>query len=150
MEVIERNVTSTGSCLVQSIDGYGVRYEIKNVDLAPLGLHDPESEEEIRKRVEFEKLEELLEKKGCTIEKIEGDGNCLFRAVARHICGYQKEYQRVRDETVDYILSNKELFSEFELEIDKRLLIYRSWGGNLEIAAISSLYDIGILVWKLS
>ena len=45
------------------------------------------------------------------------------------------------------------MFSEFELDIDKRLgeqLINRSWGGNLEIAAISALYDIGILVWELS
>ena len=26
----------------------------------------------------------------------------------------------------------------------------RSWGGNLEIAAISELYNLGVVVWELS
>lgn len=84
---------------------------------------------------------------------MEGDGNCLFRAVARQIYGDQEQYQKVGDETVDHLIANKTNFAEFETNIDWRLSdqrMDRSWGGSLEIAAISDLYNVGILVWELS
>ena len=64
--------------LVQRIDNCGHRFWVKTRKLARFGSHDPESGHQIQKRMEFEKLEELLAKKDCTIEKMEEDGNCLF------------------------------------------------------------------------
>ena len=51
-------------------------------------------------------------------------------------------------ETVNYIISNRSYFSAFETDIDERLceqLMNRSWGGSLEIAAISK-----VMRWELS
>ena len=83
IEIIERTKPSGGYCLVQRIDGRGPRFEVNAKELVPLGSNDHESEFETQKRVEYERLEELLKDRGYIIEKVEGDGNCLFRAVAR-------------------------------------------------------------------
>ena len=59
----------------------------------------------------------------------------------------------VRYETVKYITANKYLFSDFGINIDERVIEQqndRSWGGNMEIAAISKRYDVGVIVWELS
>ena len=107
VEVLKRKGLSEGNYQVERIDGCGSTFEVKAWELEDFGLHDPESEHQIWEREEFEKLEKLLKHKGCTIEKIEGDGNCLFRAVARQIYGDQEQYQKVRDETVDHLIANK-------------------------------------------
>ena len=144
VEVIDRRRQSLGSCLVQRIDGSGSRFGVKVSKLAVLGSHDPESEDEVRKRVEFEKVQELLIGKGCpTI-------SCSCKA---YIWASEGILEGVRDKTVDHIISRKAYFSQFEPNIDQRLseqLMNCSWGGNMEIAASSELYDIGILVWELS
>ena len=93
---------------------------------APLGSNDPESEWQIRKRVEYGKLEELLEKEGYTIEKLVEDGNCLFRAAARQLLGDEKKHQQVRDETVEYIIGNKSFFADFEFDIDKNCVFRKN------------------------
>ena len=81
------------------------------------------------------------------------DGNCPFRALARQIYGDQEHYQKVRDETMDYIILHRDYFASFEADINMRLsqqLVYRFGGGDLEIKAISELYNLGILVWEIS
>ena len=55
------------------------------------------------------------------IDEIVVDGNCLFRAVAKQMWGNSREYQKVRIETVDFIIKHKKRFSAFEPDIDSRL-----------------------------
>ena len=54
---------------------------------------------------------------------------------------------------MEHVIAHKSYFANFETDIDERLskqLIDRSWVGNLEIAAISEVYKVGIIVWELS
>ena len=91
--------------------------------------------------------------KGFAIEEMLGDGNCLYRAVAWQIYGDQEKHQTVRGETVKHINARRSYFSHFDTNIDDRLseqLRNYSWGGHLEIAAISELYNVGVTVWELS
>ena len=153
VEILTREVLTEGTYLVERLDRFGPPFEVKAQELTSFGSHEPETKWETWKREEFEKLEELLKKENCTIERVKEDGNCLFRAVARQIYGDQEQYQKVREETVDYVINHRRYFTEFETDIDERLskqLMNHSWGGNLEIAAISKLYDVGILVRELS
>ena len=51
------------------------------------------------------------------------------------------------------IIIHKKYFSSFDTNIEKRLseqLINRTWGGNIDIQAISELYNVDIRVWELS
>ena len=136
IEIISRERQPEGIYLVQRADHGGHRFEVKTSELTSFGSHDPESERQVQKAIEFARLEDLLKKKGCGIEKMEEDGNCFFRAVARQVYGDPEKYQKVRDEVVDHIISHKSYFSSFDTDIDKRLseqMINCSLGGNLEI-----------------
>ena len=149
VEVVSTEGTQKCDCLVERCDGSGAQFWVKAGELVRFGSHDLESEWEIWKREEFGKVKELLNEKGFHIEREEEDGNCLFRAVARQVYGNPEKFQKVRDETVDYIITRRSYFSGFEPNIDVRLseqLINRSWGGHLEIAAMSDLYNVGIVV----
>ena len=150
VEVLRSEGSSEGNYLVERIDGSGLPFEVKAQELATFGSHDPESEHEIRKRKELETLKVLLKERDYTIESVGEDGNCLYRAVARQIYGDQEEYRKVRKWTVKWITANKSYFSNFETDIDERLSEQRknhSWGGNLEIQAISEFYNVGIILW---
>ena len=142
-----------GACLVQRLDGQGGKFMVNTKDLASFGSNDPESERQIQKRVEYEKVKDLLDEEGYTIAKMDEDGNCLFRAAARQLLGDQEKHLEIRREVVDYIIANKRLFSDYEVNIDERLfeqLMNRSWGGYMEIIAMSMRYGVGIVVWQLS
>ena len=80
--------------MVQRLDGWGQKLKVNTEDLAPFGSHDKESEYQFRKRVDFEKVKELLEKEGYTIERMAEDGNCLFRAAARQLLGDEQKHLR--------------------------------------------------------
>ena len=127
VEVVNR---SPDGYLVKRLHGHGETFKVIAGDLAPLGTNDPESDWQIWKRVEYNKLEELLGKEGYLIEKVVEDGNCVYRAVARQLFGDQERYQQVRDETVDFVIANKGWFAKFDPDIDARIskqLMNHSW-----------------------
>ena len=65
----------------------------------------------------------------------------------------REEQQKVRNETVEYIIAHKSDFADFETDIDKSLsekLINREWGLHLEIATMSVLYNACIKDKELS
>ena len=82
VEIVERSASVGGDSVAQRLDGGG-KFKVNTEDLAALGSNDLESDWKIWKRVEYRMLEELLEKEGYLIEKVDEDGNCLFRVAAR-------------------------------------------------------------------
>ena len=83
VEVLNRSLSTGDRYMVQRLDGHGKTFQVNANDLAPLGSNDPESDWQIWKRVEYNKLEKLLDKEGYLIEKVVEDGNCVYRAAAR-------------------------------------------------------------------
>ena len=120
--------------------------------LARLGSHDPETEHQIEKRIEFDKLKELLAKKDCTIEKMQEDGNCLFRAVARQVYTVTKRSFKRRG-MILIMSSFTKASSLLLVPILKRGCqnVYKPhMGGNIEIQGISELCNVGVMVWLSS
>ena len=153
VEVVTREGLSEGNYLVERIDGRVAPFKIKAQELTSFGSHDSENKRQIWKREGFKKLEELLKEKDCAIERVKGYGSCLFRAVARQIYGDQEQYQKVRFEIAEWVITHKKYFSVFGTDIDERIseqLMNRSWGGDLELEAMSEHYNVGIFVWELS
>ena len=57
---------------------------------------------------------QLLANKGMQITDIEGDGNCMFRAVSDQVyCGNQMHFNLIRQSCMDYIENEKEFFIQF-------------------------------------
>ena len=101
---------------------------------------------------EMNELEAYLLKHSLEIVDIEGDGNCLMRALSIHL---NVDFQRLRELLVDYIIENKkelEPFTEDNQNIDKYCINMRKdgvYGGNLEIYACAKLYNLIIIVHQL-
>ena len=72
--------------------------------------------EEIKRRIQEIKEKEnnfrrVLALKGMKIKEIEGDGNCLFRAISDQIYqGDQSHHDLIRQACMDYIENEREFF----------------------------------------
>ena len=104
------------------------------------------------------------------VERVSGDGNCLFRAVTRNIYGNcitesEEDYlqHKLRLEVCDYMLEHWPRFAEFARfkstlrERVQEMRKTKTYADHLEVQAISELLDIQIIVlsgrskgpWKL-
>ncbi|CAH8460959.1 unnamed protein product [Heterobilharzia americana] len=91
-------------------------------------------------------LERLLaEKKGWKIIKVGSDGACLFRSVSHQIFGDEEKHDIVRSQVIDYMVKNKEHFSQYLTEdFDHYISRKRDtscYGNHVEIQAIAELYN---------
>ena len=93
---------------------------------------------------------------GFEIREIGDDGNCLFRAVADQIYGNQELHSLLRDKCCNYMELHRERFRDFiDTEVNfsdfshyiNNMRVLKTWGGNLEIAALSELYQRRVEVY---
>uniref|UniRef100_A0A7S4PQM5 OTU domain-containing protein n=1 Tax=Guillardia theta TaxID=55529 RepID=A0A7S4PQM5_GUITH len=95
-----------------------------------------------------QKLKEL----GLRIKIIEGDGNCLFRAIADQLHGDESLHHREREKTVNYMEDHKDQFACFMDESESfedycsRMRENGEWGGNMEIVANASCNQMSIAI----
>jgi OTU domain-containing protein 5 len=86
---------------------------------------------------------------------MEGDGNCLFRAISDQIYnGDQSHYDMIRQSCMDYIQSEKEFFVQFIIGGEENFLQYVDrkrqdavWGDDIELQAMSEIYDRPIEIY---
>jgi OTU domain-containing protein 5 len=96
----------------------------------------------------FGRYEEALRRQSLEITSIEGDGNCMFRAVAHQVYGDDRLHMLVRTKCCDYMASEAAYFEPFvEGGIDEfaAYLAHKRtsgvWGDDPEIQACCELYD---------
>lgn len=112
-------------------------------------------DEHKERRLEQEKLDNILRKKQLKIYDIDADGDCLYRAVEHQLSiaddSEQKfTFRELRDKTSQYMLDNADDFMPFLINDHGDLMSlqdYKSycnrisrtkeWGGHLELTAIS-------------
>ena len=92
---------------------------------------------------------QALEKMNLNIVQVNGDGNCLFRAVAHQIYGDEELHHIVRGFCMDYMQADSIFFSQFveggEASFHQYLLAKRTsgcWGDDPEIQALSEIYNV--------
>lgn len=114
---------------------------------------DPVSESEFQKH--YSSFEIHLKRLGLGLKDIEGDGNCLFRAVCDQLEGSEENYKFYRSITCEYLGKNEEFFKFFipdDIKFETYLKLIRNdgvWGGNLELQALSKALKINIVVHML-
>ena len=90
------------------------------------------------------------------IRKMPDDGNCLFSAFAHQVYGDDSLHAIMREKCCDYMELHSEKFSEF-IDTDNHyrdfahyldtMRTLRTWGDNLEITALSELYQRRVEVY---
>lgn len=105
---------------------------------------------------EFE-ISEILSKVGLVRLPIPPDGSCMFRAVAEQKLGSQLLHEWLRREVVEKLKENKERFSK-HLQLIEETMSWddyirhisspSSWGGELELQAISLIFKSNIVIYS--
>eukprot|EP00347_Sterkiella_histriomuscorum_P002114 403369422 len=93
--------------------------------------------------------------KNLKIVEMEGDGNCLFRAISDQIYdGDQSHHNLIRQACLDYISLEREFFSQFIIggldNFDMYVHWKRQdavWGDDIELQAISEIYNRPIEIY---
>lgn len=104
-------------------------------------------------RARFQKLQnELKAKKGFYVQPIDGDGNCMFRAVALQVWGDQDEHAQVRQSCMDHMEACRSYYQDFIdgegfSEYIARKRQDRVHGNNPELQAISEIYNRPVEVY---
>jgi hypothetical protein len=83
---------------------------------------------------------------------VPGDGNCLFSCIALAMYGSLSNSKSVRSGTVEHLRKNKSQFAAFATcDFDTYLRTMArsgSWGGELELRAISELYKVAVRIYS--
>ena len=101
------------------------------------------------------KIKNNLEKMHFFIKKMGGDGNCMFRAVSDQIYGNEDYHYIIREKCMDYLLLERDFFSQFveggNKEFDNYINMKRKsgvWGDDIELQAISEIYNRPIEIYS--
>ncbi|OQR93732.1 hypothetical protein THRCLA_12229 [Thraustotheca clavata] len=131
--------------------------------VAPHGANSPVPNAEIINTVprmrtidnsSFSKYQQALGEKNLSLISIQGDGNCMFRAISHQIYGDEKYHSIVRNSCIDYMLEEKTYFEPYVVGDMPAFLRYIAhkrcdgvWGDDPELQALCELYDRPLYVY---
>lgn len=85
------------------------------------------------------------------IKSIKPDGNCLFRAISHQLYSTEDRHLELREKCVNYIEKEKTFFSKFINENFEKYIQRKkkegTWGDNIEIQALSEIYNLQIQIF---
>eukprot|EP00049_Salpingoeca_infusionum_P018561 m.357785 g.357785 ORF g.357785 m.357785 type:complete len:400 (-) comp17939_c0_seq1:1396-2595(-) len=121
----------------------------RDIDESPAAPYHPDPHREWQTDQDFE--EGLRRTHGWQIVPMEGDGACLFRAIAYHVFGDQEYHGDVRAACIEYMRANRAHFAPFvSTDFDEYLRIKSlpsTHGNHLEIEAMSEMYGRKIEIY---
>ena len=92
------------------------------------------------------------------LNDVTGDGNCLYRSIARFVYGNEDLHQRVRFEIYEEEMKRRDSYHDITLETENGTMNIREYvnnintigfyGGELEIGITSELYNINIATYN--
>ncbi len=102
----------------------------------------------------YEVLTPFLHNQGREIDRMLGDGNCLFRALSSQHTGTQEHHLELRKAIANFERKNEKIFRPLHSGINRTLFpdhlqnIKKScvWGTSIEILAFSSLFQVDVFV----
>ena len=134
----------------------------KNIEM----LNADEINKKIFKNKKFHKLNKNQENKfrekiynnlHLFIKDVQGDGNCMFRAIADQIYANEDFHEIIREKCMDYLQIEREFFEQFieggKNEFENYIIMKRKngvWGDDIELQAISEIYKRPIEIYSNS
>jgi len=105
---------------------------------------------------DFPRFQLQLKLQGLTVQEVDGDGNCFFRALSHQLYGNEHSHMMLRQRTMDGMVGQKDFFLPFFDPDDESFEEYvarmRSdgeWAGNEEVQAASVALRINITIHQL-
>jgi len=103
----------------------------------------------------LEIFQNLLRSQGLYLKEMKKDGNCLFRAVADQLEDDEENHNLYRSVATDFLKKNKEKMKKFIAQengenIDEYIAHMEkdgSWGGHLELSALSHKLNLTIKIY---
>ena len=118
----------------------------KNPDKNNTSLNDTEDVDEDTK------FKILLLQNNFQLREVEGDGNCMFRAVSDQVYGTDKHYQLLREKCMDYLVILRKFFEPYiDEDFDEYIKFKRKdkiWGDDVELEALSEIYNRPIEIYR--
>ncbi|CAD6190690.1 unnamed protein product [Caenorhabditis auriculariae] len=116
---------------------------------------DDEYELEYARDEQVEKeFADRLQARGLTIKEMEGDGACMFRAIAEQVYGDQEMHGQIRDLCMNYMENNRDYYRDFIVEdFDQyiaRKRLSNVHGNHVELQAISEMFARPVEVYQYS
>ena len=129
--------------------------ENKNININSQKKGEDKMAEQRKKDIEREnKFRFDLMKKQYCLHLVKRDGNCLFSSISDQVYGTEKHSKIVREKCMDYIEKNKVFYSQFIEGGEAKMKAYIErkrkigiWGDNLEIQALSEIYNRPIEIY---
>ena len=91
------------------------------------------------------------------IKDTKKDGNCMFRAISDQVYGTEENFNLIRQKCMDYISLERDFFEEFieggKNFFDEYINLKRKnrvWGDDIELQALSELYNRPIEIYSNS
>ncbi|EFC44357.1 predicted protein [Naegleria gruberi] len=105
--------------------------------------------------LEEQEIDQLFSTMSLKRKPIAKDGACLFRAFSDLYYGTQIYHDRVRKSCIEYMKEHESFFKDFIFEMDfnsyiKFMSKATSWGSQLELEALASLYKVNITVYGVN
>jgi hypothetical protein len=101
-----------------------------------------------------EDFKKKLIKKNYVLHLVARDGNCLFSSISDQVYGTDKHSAIIREKCMDFIEKNSVFYSQFIEGGEKQIPAYIKrkrkkgiWGDNLEIQALSEIYQRPIEIY---
>ena len=99
-----------------------------------------------------ELIRQFLTENERAIDKVLPDGNCLFRALAKQLCGDPEKHIELRKMLINFEVKNSEVFAKLCTSINSTSLVEHvetrrkvfTWGTTVEILATASLFQVNI------
>lgn len=98
-----------------------------------------------------------LEKLGLVLKEVEGDGNCLFRALSDQLFGSPEKHRQLRSEVVHFMRNHRDDFEPFHSDenvpFDQHLELLEqdgTYAGNDSLVAFARHYQVTICIHQLN
>jgi len=143
--------------IVVHFDGWPSKYDQKihavkhRKRLRDLGSGLQETQEEKDIKQEMTAFLKEVEAMGWFLEKVDADGNCLYRCFATQIYGDSNKQKMVRAECCRYMRANEQFFRNFIPDFAVRMKEKEQeyeWGDHVDITALSELYNVRVRVFE--
>ncbi|KAL1777425.1 OTU domain-containing protein 3 [Sigmodon hispidus] len=105
---------------------------------------------------EFVSFTNQLQALGLKLREVPGDGNCLFRALGDQLEGHSRNHLKHRQETVDYMIRQREDFEPFvedDIPFEKHVASLAKPGtfaGNDAIVAFARNHQLNVVIHQLN